>query len=462
MASTSHILIAGLPSYARDADNGVDGAVASTTPIENIVSSEPSQHVRFTDAKKAAQNYALIQAALGDQDNRGDDINCFAVLGHTLTPGAGEFLFRILNLAVSTPAPPTAEFATPDAIAASSNLAGVVGNIDEDPYAPDGLWLTASSPTTNTSARFTFEAAPVADALIQRGDNYQTFSVYVRKTSGGLPPSLTIALYNNGVAVRTLLSGYSVSSTTGELVEVYWDFAEVGNVSTNVEILVTGTVVSGSTLEIGAVRWIVDQAAAGLILFDSEWRTIPADDPGALIGNSSAATVGIAPTHNHFMVISPAITGAQKGFEVRFRDASNAAGVIDIGLVMIGYGLQPEVNVSSIRMRTIDPSAIQDVAGGQQYGDNLPKKREFDAEFPQLTKAEAFLLYDRIDFRKGRTGPFLVSLFPDDATFRDISTAWVTASSSDGIEPVPQESSAALTTAADHPWRARYTFTEKL
>jgi hypothetical protein len=269
-----------------------------------------------------------------------------------------------------------------------------------------------------------------------------------------------VDLYENGVFVRTLVTAEEINSTTGQIVSGYWDFSEVSGWA-NVECRVAGDASAASTVEIGAIRWIVDADPDDAILYSSGWQTVDASDAGSLFGGANADAVGAPPNRNQPFLPASSITGTLKTVMLHLRDASNADGFLKIGIAIVGAKFQPEKNVGAVKIRARDPSSVIRTAGGQRGGANQRRERIFDVEWTDLSKAEAFTLFDRLDWRKGTLIPFLVCLFPDDTMFRAITTSWVTLESSDGIEEIaPLESGA--TTSADHRWRARYSFVEKL
>lgn len=104
----------------------------------------------------------------------------------------------------------------PDAIAASTNLSGVVAAVQDDPDSPDGTYLTASSATAVTDLRVSFPTPP---ANPYGGQNFQA---YVRKTTGTPHPTLTAELRQDNTLRATLATDTLITSTSGQLLTLPW------------------------------------------------------------------------------------------------------------------------------------------------------------------------------------------------------------------------------------------------
>jgi hypothetical protein len=87
------------------------------------------------------------------------------------------------------------------------------------------------------------------------GADLQTFRVLVRKT-GTANPTVDVALYEDGVEVATLVSGTSVTSSTGQVVTATWNAASLADsTGADVECYVYGHSSGTSQVEIGAIAW---------------------------------------------------------------------------------------------------------------------------------------------------------------------------------------------------------------
>ena len=156
-----------------------------------------------------------------------------------------------------------AETLAPDALLEQIELAGALADIDDDPDAPDGAWLTA---TTNgsTAARAGF---PVPSADPSAGAGLQEFRVLVRKNAaGGNTVSWSLELWENGAQVAVLATG-TTDSTTGEVASGSWDATSLAAADGSlVECRIAQTGGAGGNpsnrryLEVGAVEWNAEVA----------------------------------------------------------------------------------------------------------------------------------------------------------------------------------------------------------
>lgn len=148
---------------------------------------------------------------------------------------------------------------SPDAIVASSELAGAVTAIDDDPDSPDASWLTASSNNVATMVSVSFPT-PTGNPTV--GAGLQEFRAQVRKFNGTGTPQARIELWQNGVLIRAG-TNTGVTSTTGVVLSFTWNANEIAVADgSQVECRVIGTQSGGSpsvraTVEVGAVEWNV-------------------------------------------------------------------------------------------------------------------------------------------------------------------------------------------------------------
>jgi len=150
---------------------------------------------------------------------------------------------------------------SPDAILEIANLTPTdVTYIDEDPDAPDALWLTAVSNNANSICRTSFPT-PTGNP-----SSAQEFKGWVRKMGGTGTPTARLDIYENGLL---LVSGVDVdiTSLTGQLITSSWDASILGTPDGSlVECKLVGTKVGGAptaraTVEYGAVEWNVQYSA---------------------------------------------------------------------------------------------------------------------------------------------------------------------------------------------------------
>lgn len=109
----------------------------------------------------------------------------------------------------------------PDAILASSNLTGAVTDIDDDPDAPGGDWLTATVPSTGIDLRVSF---PSPGGVLTGA---QDFKLYVRKTTGTADPTVDVELWENGSFIKLLLDDVPITSVSGQLLTAPWNASDL-------------------------------------------------------------------------------------------------------------------------------------------------------------------------------------------------------------------------------------------
>ncbi|MDH3194745.1 MAG: hypothetical protein OEL78_00380 [Hyphomicrobiales bacterium] len=183
----------------------------------------------------------------------------------------------------------TAQRLAPGALLVQTNLTGAVGDIQDDPDSPDAAWLTAAS-VADVEARVSF---PSPTSNLTAGAGRQEFRILARQNaSGGNNPSVTVELYENGAPVSTLISGQTISSTTGIVLSGTWDAASLASISgADVECRVLGNRAGGPpanrrTVEIGAIEWNADYTVAGIA---GSLTATEASDAAAIAGDLDIA-----------------------------------------------------------------------------------------------------------------------------------------------------------------------------
>ena len=171
----------------------------------------------------------------------------------------------------------TAETKSPDAILSQTNLSGAVGDIQDDPDSPDGLWLTASGNNVDTDVNVSFPS-PTGDP--KAGADLQEFRAYVRQFDTGQSgnPDARIELWENGSLVRA--GGETSITGSGQVIAFTWNATELGTADGSlVECKVVGTRSGGSpgarnTVEVGAIEWNVDYVINSVLAVDSGGYTL--------------------------------------------------------------------------------------------------------------------------------------------------------------------------------------------
>lgn len=152
----------------------------------------------------------------------------------------------------------------PDAILAQTNLTGVVGDIDDDPEAPDANELVATANNVDTDVRTSF--ATPADVPTP-GSSKQEFKAEVTQFDEGQTgtPDARIELWEDGLLVR---AGTDASVGTGSVViTLPWDANELATTDGSlVEAKVVGSFAAGgptvrNSVNVGAVEWNAETGA---------------------------------------------------------------------------------------------------------------------------------------------------------------------------------------------------------
>lgn len=192
----------------------------------------------------------------------------------------------------------SAETLIPDALLAQTNLSGVVGDVDDDPDSPDGLWLIASGNNVSTDVRASF-GTPTADPSV--GADLQEFRALVRQFDEGQSgtPDARIELWESGALVR---AGSDTAVPDGGIVLAFtWNANELATADGSlVELKVVGTKSGGSpgarnTVEVGAFEWNAEVSAN--IVVTPPAITVPVTGP--------VPTILVS---DHQVVTPPAIT----------------------------------------------------------------------------------------------------------------------------------------------------------
>lgn len=306
----------------------------------------------------------------------------------------------------------------PDAIAASSNLTGTVAAVQDDPDYPDGTWLTATTPGTATSARFTFGS--LGGLSLATGAGSQTFRFCVRKTTAGTGnPVLTVELYEGGSLKATLAPSKTTNFTsvaTGELVTASWDAADLADITgAALEVRVVGTGTSGTSLEFGAVESVHYFAFSGGTAHDSGGLGLYLPD-----------TLGVLPCNLYYLL--PTAIAARFVY-IEFTDAGNPDGYIQVGLPIIGPRFTFGINnvIPGAEWSVEDDSVKERTVGGATRADRRKLRRGFHGTWDNLTDAQAYeQFFDKLILDRGTTRGFVFIFDPDTPTRYPLTAAYAT------------------------------------
>lgn len=429
-AAADWVTLFGLPTVSSGADNQVSGAMSADGPASNLDDPEPAYPaVWIRPARGVRDTYA------NHDIDTGTKVNMAVVVGHNLQRGIGEIEHELWD---STPELPSgydlvAPISTQGTV---TNLTGAATDLDEDPDdAPDANWMTAVVNANDTDVRLRLGDP---GGSFQSGDREQEVRILVRRTNtggAGANPTLTVALWQNGVFLATLLTNDAIDSITGEVVAVYFNSSLLTGTA-NVEIRLSGTAANGRTVEMGAVQLRCYMTSANRI-YRSGWETVDADASHAAWGDTLPMASAEEPrkTETHFTtsVVSGAIIALTK-----FRDPTNPDGYLSVGHVTYTWGWQPtEANAEAgARVMPIDQSRTERTQGGVLASQPVALRREATFVLPALTTDEAEQISLRAGWRVGITRPYGVCLNPATGYGRRFQTVW--GRNAQGSVPAPE------------------------
>ncbi len=298
-----------------------------------------------------------------------------------------------------------------------SNLAGVVRPAPGTPspttnlggaqsasvwLTPPASWLTATVKTSNTQAVWTFANTQTDQGALplKAGASLQTFNVYCRKSgASGTNPTLSIDLYYGGALVANLVSGVSITSTSGQLVQVQWNASLLSVLNgQTVGIRCTGTAGTANTVEYAAVEW------------QAEHNGYLADSGDLSIAYPAFAAQQTQRIFNLFYVLPTAITISGVGASVLVDqwDATSSPGYAQQGRLIVANGIQPTINMDyNWSLVWVPTSVITRSVGGQISSDVRPPYRLGEFAFKSLRENEAWdQLFSELQGYVGITGDF--------------------------------------------------------
>lgn len=116
---------------------------------------------------------------------------------------------------------------------------------------------------------------------LQAGAGLQEFRALVRKKGTGTSPTATLALYENGSPVSTLVNAQSITNTTGTVLSGTFDGSGRNMALIEADVLGAGAV--GGSLEVGAFEWnantLIQQVDAGFLGDSTELYGVTIEKP---------------------------------------------------------------------------------------------------------------------------------------------------------------------------------------
>lgn len=150
----------------------------------------------------------------------------------------------------------------PNAITASSNITGPITNIQDNPTAPDDLWIQH-----NTGGTGELQTSFAVEGTYVNIEGTQTFRVRARRNNTSSTPGFTARLYEGNTLIRSWARQNVTTTGSGTMYSYTWNRNEVGNIR-NARIHLTlhradtgGTAPTYTYIHIGAVDWVPNYAA---------------------------------------------------------------------------------------------------------------------------------------------------------------------------------------------------------
>lgn len=457
MAITDSVLLSAVPNLAATGTAYTDHNLV--TLGGNHVDERPAKVTTLSDMTPIGSTYLALDITPGKVDwigiinhnldrRRGSLWRCWACDRDTFTSDIFVGMQQLY----------------PTSLDASSNAAGTYTAVDDDPWAAasESDYLTATAAGA-WWARLGF-ATPSA-ALSTVGNDHAIVIRCKNVSAPAAAATLTVKLYEADSLVATLATKTIAASSSNKFQEriviCRFDTSDLTTASgANVQIQVEG---STESLRVYSVLWVAGlSAGAG----DSGWLAVDAPPESSAFGGVSAGEVADEPTQNEFHTFSAAVD--LSAAEYPMVAAALINGTIDsspvnkLGVLAAGKLWQPTVNAASVTLAVQDASTKGKTLGGQDYGSNRRRRRVASVAFDNLTRSQMLELFERIDWRKGRLGPFFLCLFPNDAYAKRISGFWATLGESEqgGVWEAYTALDGDDATAVR--WRRTYTFEECL
>lgn len=339
-----------------------------------------------------------------------------AVVNHNLSLGA-EWRIRIFGATSSV----TTERVIPSSIG-GSGFTGVVGDIDEDPFAVDVNYLENDGLDTDASVivNFSTPADPPAGSQVVRFQIEYDSDVDLDDTSFAL--SAFQGTGGGGSDIEQLESWalpegaqFPPSGTVFQIAfeaELLVNDAAGSDVFARIDFADSLPLVAGK-VRIGAVDWQCEQLVAGLVA-DSGWRAAVSESPDANWGATPPGTLGLAPQQVSAWVIPTGEVQAER-VRVEFRDPLNRAGYVDIGCLIVGPVFSPtrDRDWGSL-VELIGRDIVIDMESGAWAGSARKPRRSMSIPFPWMEPASEWVsLFERF-WRAGLLTPFVVATVDTD------------------------------------------------
>lgn len=373
-------------------------------------------------------------------------IDTFAIINPNMSPnGKYRFIGSLSAGSVKTP-----DTLPPNAILTSVNMTGAVGNIDEDIYSPDGLYVGPTILSSDwglrlgwaTPANTPITGYGMAQIVIRAG----LFANGLGATNPTTYPKMEVELWESGSLIKVL--GERAVSESSQIFIFPFNPTDLAAASlANIEVQIffsPGVSPSGNQYaKIEAVQLYTEHTVHD---YDTGWIDSP-------LGQFEADLDGVQPTkslhhlltdittfydiisfnlllcddHATYPLVSetsdfPSISGVPVGL------IAHPASFTQVGIVVSGAKLSLTIPASSPSFYAIpDVQEIEgETLGGQTYGADRSTKRSTGLIDFNVTREVAAKFFDKM-WRAGHSGAFYVAFEPGvEPKYQMLSAFWAT------------------------------------
>lgn len=458
------------PTYPNISSQAYASLVAGTTATPtgmgpaNLATEEPSEVARIATLDPR-RTYFKVSGAGGALTF---DIDGAALVNLNLSPGG---YFRFID---NTPSTTTA---APTSIAASSNITGVVGDVDEaitnadGTSASDSAYIAPTVPTSQWSARFAFTptyATPKAGAA-------RTVVVLrvARVNSGGAYyPSIRCELWGGGVKKMDL--GARALTEADQVFAFPFDAGDAAFTpgdAIHVKIISNASVIGGDPYaKLDTISLEYETSNPGS---DSGWQASPFVADGNAVAPTKSVHYFWTSTQAGRQVLTAWVLDDQsQHFDTSVSDSTGISvtqvsikpsGYFQAGCFVAGPALfltrSPRVSGQSLRVIVEERGGVTE--GGQTYAADAFRRRAASIDLV-LTQDEADALMDGLLWRRGHAGAFYVALDADvAATYQRFSAFWATLKEAGDLTQLPVKGAGSIT-VANRAYALSLTLEEKL
>lgn len=407
----------------------------------NMATDEPWQ--KWRSGSVLPNKTSALGSMLG---NPATPIDGVAIAAASLLPGNGEIL-AILSSDINATVTPQLLYQemVPTAIAASLNIAGVVGDVNEGSGATDSAFIT---PTAASSYVIFDFGTPAAAPRTGTKRSAIVLRVAASADTGGTTawkrPTVTVSVYEDVLGTPTLRLALGTKAVSGTALHYIFFSFDPSILATpdgsKFQVRVDfGTESSSATIpKLDSIFWAPEtNQLSGTVLAESGWQTI-LPEPTSGVGYDYVTELTEANTrwsHQfpsiyqaasvHIFVREDHVPAETATFRSR-QFAEQPPGYIEIGKLCAGLWWSPAINRAQGQFVTVDdPSQKNDDEGGGEWGSAEEPRDSFKISLSQLTEQEAAWLNWRLLHEIGVLSPFYLELEPD-ATFELRFGGWVT------------------------------------